>query len=88
MPPKSEGLRVNDFYFQATCETGTEVRLSHVGKCGVPEPCPSFCPITEELKFCGDDGVTYLRSRVVNNSKLKRFHRLVLLQIWWSLLKI
>ena len=42
------------------------VTLAHVGRCGVPEPCPSFCPARGELQFCGDDGVTYPRQEAVN----------------------
>ena len=47
---------------QVTCQRGSgspEVGLLHVGRCGVPEPCPVFCPTHDELQFCGDDGVTY-----------------------------
>ena len=44
---------------QSTCRTGSDVGLSHVGRCGVPAPCPAFCPTRDELEFCGDDGVTY-----------------------------
>ena len=46
---------------QSACLTGTDVSLAHVGRCGVPEPCPSFCPLRGELSFCGDDGKTYPR---------------------------
>ena len=42
------------------------VTLAHVGRCGVPEPCPSFCPTQGELQFCGDDGVTYPRQEAAN----------------------
>lgn len=46
---------------QSACHTRADVSLAHVGRCGVPEPCPSFCPLEGELSFCGDDGVTYPR---------------------------
>ena len=46
---------------QSSCLTHSDVTLAHVGRCGVPEPCPSFCPTQGELSFCGDDGVTYPR---------------------------
>ena len=46
---------------QRACLTDSDVTLAHVGRCGVPEPCPSFCPTRGELSFCGDDGVTYPR---------------------------
>ena len=46
---------------QSACHTRADVSLAHVGRCGVPEPCPTFCPLEGELSFCGDDGVTYSR---------------------------
>ena len=58
---------------QNTCLTGREVTLSHVGKCGVPEPCPSFCPTDGELQFCGDDGVTYQRWLTPKSTFLQKF---------------
>ena len=45
------------------------VTLAHVGRCGVPEPCPSFCPTQGELQFCGDDGVTYPRQEAANTAQ-------------------
>jgi len=47
---------------QSSCLRGQpELQLRHVGKCGVPEPCPLFCPgqLQGELPFCGDNLVTY-----------------------------
>ena len=44
----------------SSCLRGVEVGLQHVGKCGTPEPCPTFCPILEEEQYCGSDGRSYL----------------------------
>ena len=46
---------------QSSCLHGENVQLRHVGKCGVPEPCPLFCPQHGETPFCGDNLVTYPR---------------------------
>ena len=48
---------------QSSCLRGEDVQLRHVGKCGVPEPCPLFCPHTGEPEFCGDNLRTYPRCR-------------------------
>ena len=44
----------------SSCLRGVEIGLQHVGKCGVPEPCPAFCPIFEEDMYCGSDGINYM----------------------------
>ena len=48
---------------QSSCLRGQDVQLRHVGRCGVPEPCPLFCPHTGEQEFCGDNLRTYPRCR-------------------------
>merc|ERR1719461_316036 len=43
----------------AACMKGVKVGLQHVGRCGVPEPCPAFCPTENEEQYCGSDGRSY-----------------------------
>ena len=43
----------------SSCLRGVEIGLQHVGRCGLPQSCPAFCPTAQELQYCGSDGKTY-----------------------------